>query len=88
VNVLEYVPPALAVAAPPPPAAAAVQRNDAGGGGGGSGGGRTYTVKRGDTLSGIAGKVLGNAGRWHDIANLNGIRDPRTLRVGQVLRLP
>lgn len=85
VNVLEYVPPALAVAAPPPPAAAAVQRNAAGGG---SGGGATYTVKRGDTLSGIAQKVLGNSSRWPEIASLNGIRDPRKLGVGQVLRLP
>jgi LysM repeat protein len=49
---------------------------------------KTYTVKSGDTLSGIAAKLLGDPNRWHDIANLNGIRDPRTLQVGQVLRLP
>lgn len=49
---------------------------------------RTYKVQRGDTLSGIAAKQLHNAGRWHEIANLNGIRDPRSLQIGRNLRLP
>lgn len=50
--------------------------------------GKTYTVKRGDTLSAIAARQLGNSNRWREIADMNGIRDPRTLKVGQVLRLP
>lgn len=50
--------------------------------------GGTYTVKAGDTLSSIAARVLGNANRWQEIATLNGIGDPRTLRVGQILKLP
>jgi nucleoid-associated protein YgaU len=31
---------------------------------------------------------LGDARRWREIADLNGIRDPRAITVGQVLRLP
>lgn len=49
---------------------------------------RTYTVARGDTLSKIAARQLGSAGRWPDIASLNGIRDPNRVTVGQVLKLP
>lgn len=49
---------------------------------------RTYTVRRGDTLIGIAREVLGDAGRWREVADLNAIRNPRRLRIGQVLRLP
>jgi LysM repeat protein len=45
----------------------------------------TYKVQTGDTLSGIA-SVYGTT--WQVLADLNGIRDPRTLRVGQVLQLP
>lgn len=49
---------------------------------------RTYTVKRGDTLGAIATRELGSYKRWREIADLNGIRDPRRLQIGQVLRLP
>lgn len=49
---------------------------------------RTYTVKGGDTLSGIAAKQLGDHKKWPKIAELNGIRDPRRLQIGQKLRLP
>jgi LysM repeat protein len=49
---------------------------------------RTYTVKAGDTLGAIATRELGSFSRWPEIASLNGIRDPATLQVGQVLRLP
>ena len=45
----------------------------------------TYTVRSGDTLSGIAG-VFGTT--WQVLAELNGIEDPARLRVGQVLDLP
>lgn len=60
--------------------------------GGSSGSGadrnRVYTVKAGDTLSSIAARKLGRAGRWPEIAKLNKLRDPNHLRVGQRLRLP
>lgn len=45
----------------------------------------TYTVRAGDTLSAIAA-------RYHvsvaDLQALNGIKDPRLLRIGQVLKIP
>ena len=44
----------------------------------------TYTVKAGDTLSKI-GKKTGIA--WKEIADLNGIKSPYHIRVGQVLKL-
>lgn len=49
---------------------------------------KTYTVRKGDTLSKIAAKVYGKASDWHRIADANGIRDPRHIKVGQVLKLP
>ena len=45
----------------------------------------TYTVRRGDTLSGIAAE-FGTTLRA--LRDLNGIDDPSRLRVGQVLELP
>lgn len=47
---------------------------------------RTYTVKRGDTLAVIAARV--GVPKWQTIATLNKIRDPKAVKVGQVLRLP
>ena len=49
---------------------------------------KTYTVKRGQTLSDIAKEVYGKASRWHDIAHANHIRDPKKLKVGQELKIP
>lgn len=49
---------------------------------------KRYTVRRGDTLAVIAQRTLHSSARWHDIAKLNGIRDPKNIRVGQVLRIP
>lgn len=46
---------------------------------------RTYTVRGGDTLSGIAGEY---GTTWQVLAELNELEDPRRLRVGQVLQLP
>jgi LysM repeat protein len=46
---------------------------------------RTYTVKSGDTLSGIAARF---GVTWQAIAKLNGIKDPRTIRTGMVLKIP
>jgi nucleoid-associated protein YgaU len=46
---------------------------------------KTYKVRSGDTLSGIAGEF---GTTWQVLAELNGIDDPGKLRVGQVLDLP
>ena len=45
----------------------------------------TYTVKSGDTLSGIADEF---GTTWQEIAKLNDLEDPGRLHVGQVLQLP
>lgn len=45
---------------------------------------KTYTVQKGDTLSKI-GTIIGID--WKTIANLNGIKSPYTIKVGQVLKL-
>jgi nucleoid-associated protein YgaU len=46
------------------------------------------TVRRGDTLSGIAGREYGDPGNWRPIAAANGIDDPLALYPGQVLVIP
>jgi hypothetical protein len=43
---------------------------------------------QGEDLLTIAARELGDASRWTEIAELNGIRDPRSIAPGQVLRLP
>lgn len=50
--------------------------------------GRTHTVVSGDTLWALAVKHLGSGPRWQEIADANGVRDPRLLQIGTVLRLP
>lgn len=47
-----------------------------------------YTVVRGDTLWAIAVAYYGNGNRWSEIADANGITDPRSLQIGTVLRIP
>lgn len=52
---------------------------------------RTYTVRPGDTLSSIAARQLGDAGRWKEIYSLNKGAigaDPAHLRLGMVLKMP
>lgn len=49
---------------------------------------KTYTVRRGDTLSGIASAVYRDPSMWRAIAGANGIKDPRRLQPGRVLMLP
>lgn len=50
---------------------------------------KSYTVKKGDTLSAIAKRELGNAARWPEIHRLNpDIEDPNLIHPGQTLRLP
>lgn len=53
--------------------------------GGAPTGGATYTVQRGDTLSGIGAKTNKP---WVSIASLNGIKPPYVIYPNQVLRLP
>lgn len=49
----------------------------------------TYTIKSSaDTLWNLAVRFLGSGTRWIDIAALNNIKDPRTLRIGQVIKIP
>ena len=49
-----------------------------------------YTVKSGDTLSGIAKQHYGNAGKYPVIfeANRPMLKDPNRIYPGQVLRIP
>lgn len=48
---------------------------------------RTYTVKRGDSLWGIAESQLGSGIRYEEIRKLNGL-ESYTIHPGQVLKLP
>lgn len=83
ITLLEYVPTTIVITGRSP-ARAAQQRQSTSS----KPSGRKYTVRRGDTLSGIAARVLGDHRRWTEIATLNKIRDPNKIRVGQVLALP
>lgn len=46
-----------------------------------------YKVVKGDTLSGIAKKFLGNPSRYPEIKKLNNLKSD-TIRVGQILKIP
>jgi nucleoid-associated protein YgaU len=49
---------------------------------------KTYLVRRGDTIAGIAAAVYRDPARWRELALANGITDPRQLRPGRRLLLP
>lgn len=49
---------------------------------------REYTVKAGDTLSKIAERLLGAAGRWRLLAEANELTDPNRIQIGQKLTIP
>jgi LysM repeat protein len=49
---------------------------------------RSYVVKKGDTLARIAKTQLGDAKLFQEIADLNGLRDPSRIAVGQRLEIP
>jgi nucleoid-associated protein YgaU len=49
---------------------------------------KTYIVKAGDTVSGIAGLFYKDPYKWRHIANENDIENPRKLESGQMLTIP
>jgi len=48
----------------------------------------TYTVRRGQVLSTIANRFLGNSLKFYILARYNNIPNPSVIEVGQVLRIP
>jgi nucleoid-associated protein YgaU len=72
--------------------AAGMQQMGAKSGGGvtGPGGSTFYTIVKGDTLSGIAKKLLGDANKYHQIfeANRGIIKNADLIYPGQVIRIP
>jgi nucleoid-associated protein YgaU len=49
---------------------------------------RTYVVLKGDSLGKISQSLLGTSRRMNEIVELNGLKDPDDIRVGQTLRIP
>lgn len=49
---------------------------------------KTWVVRRGDTLAGIAAALFRDPGLWREIARANDIEDPRFLRPGRALTVP
>jgi nucleoid-associated protein YgaU len=47
-----------------------------------------YTIQSGDNLSKIAKRFYGDANKYRDIAQANGIADPDKIQAGQGLSLP
>lgn len=70
--------------------ASASGQASAGGTQAGTGQEQQYTVQAGDTLSAIAKRLLGDAGKYMAIYNLNRdqLSDPDRISPGQVLRIP
>lgn len=72
-------------------AAAAARRLAAQSTSAGNSGTWVYTVKQSDLkdgLAGIAARQYGSSKFWQDIAKLNGIRDPKAIKLDQKLRMP
>lgn len=49
---------------------------------------RTHKVAKGESLSKIAARYLGDASRWREIQRLNQIADPANVGEGAVLKIP
>lgn len=49
---------------------------------------KAYTVKQGDTLSGIAANFYEDATKWRPIALVNALVDPRSISPGQEIQIP
>lgn len=54
----------------------------------GAGGKQTYTVRRGDTLSSIAQRLLGSSSQVNRIISANPGINPNRLRIGEVIVIP
>ena len=67
---------------------APVMASPVGGGSGSTISGGSYTVKKGDTLYGIARNRYGDGKQWSKIASANPGLRPETLKVGQTITLP
>jgi len=48
----------------------------------------TYVVRSGDTLTGIAARLLGDGDRWRELVAANPGLDPKRLLVGKSIRVP
>ena len=53
-----------------------------------AGGYRIYEVRKGDTVSEIAQRLLGTSRRAGEIIRLNGLADPKRIRPGMKLKIP
>lgn len=69
---------ALLAAAPPAPAAGSSTDEPV----------HLHTTAPGDTLIGLARRLLVEPARWPELQRLNGVRNPRRLPVGGTLRIP
>jgi LysM repeat protein len=49
---------------------------------------RPYIIKPGDSLQRIAQRELGSASRWQELARLNQLPPPYSIRIGQTIQLP
>lgn len=49
---------------------------------------KSWTVRRGDTLSSVAGQLYEDPARWREIARANGIDNPLVLKPGTSLLVP
>lgn len=49
---------------------------------------KSWTVRRGDTLSSVAGALYQEPARWREIARANDIDDPRRVEPGRELAIP
>lgn len=49
---------------------------------------RIYEVRKGDTVSEIAERLLGTSRRAGEIIRLNGLEDPKRIRPGMKLKIP
>jgi hypothetical protein len=85
IDLIEYIPTTASVLTHLSPAQAAQLALAASGS---SASRRVYVTKQGDTLAKIAARVLGNFALANQIAQLNGIRDPRSVAAGTRLVLP
>ena len=78
----------LSEAAAPAAAEEEAPKEDASASGDESSGGKVYVVKSGDSLWEIAKSQLGDATRYTEIVELNGLGAGATLSIGQELKMP